>query len=217
MNKPVHCIAVLVENVRNLSIRQLDSPSNIRPNLPQVVVASFLNNPLKWKRNEEIKLPVNIKGDLNLPSIIWVPIIDEQETHKNEIIESPVNVNNIEKRAERMIVIRRRKMRRHKLKKLRKRMRFEFAKVRIMDVSCTFYIFNFMSFRVICFYILVSGVHIWISCSCLIRIFASPVCLCTTTLGGPFCSFIAQVIGHTKDLYPDAAEVPSVLRWRTLV
>lgn len=131
-------------NVRNLSIRQSDSINNIRPNLPEVFAADFLNNPFKWKRHEEIKLPVNIKGDLNLPSMIWFPIIDEQETHKNEIVESPTNVNNIEKRTERMIVIRRRKMRRHKLKKLRKRMRFEFAKVRVM--STTLYISNLIRY-----------------------------------------------------------------------
>jgi aurora kinase A-interacting protein len=35
----------------------------------------------------------------------------------------------IPKQAERMIVIRRNKMKRHKLKKLRKRMKFEWAKV----------------------------------------------------------------------------------------
>lgn len=44
-------------------------------------------------------------------------------------IEEPGKI--IEKQAARLIVIRRRKMKRHKLKKLRKKMKFEWAKVRL--------------------------------------------------------------------------------------
>ncbi|KAF7996532.1 hypothetical protein HCN44_002164 [Aphidius gifuensis] len=50
----------------------------------------------------------------------------------DKTIDLPTNNSsiNIEKQAARMIVIRRRKMRRHKLKKLRKKMKFKWAKVK---------------------------------------------------------------------------------------
>lgn len=46
----------------------------------------------------------------------------------NEII-IPTNSQKIEKQAARLVVIRKRKMKKHKLKKLRKKMKFEWAKV----------------------------------------------------------------------------------------
>ncbi|KRT81930.1 hypothetical protein AMK59_6174 [Oryctes borbonicus] len=60
--------------------------------------------------------------------MLWNPHINEDV---NKIIEEPVDasVDNT-KQAARLIVIRRKKMKKHKLKKLRKKMKFEWAKLR---------------------------------------------------------------------------------------
>ncbi|KAF7995686.1 hypothetical protein HCN44_006793 [Aphidius gifuensis] len=56
----------------------------------------------------------------------------KEDKTTDKTIDLPTNNSsiNIEKQAARMIVIRRRKMRRHKLKKLRKKMKFKWAKVK---------------------------------------------------------------------------------------
>lgn len=55
---------------------------------------------------------------------------EDKQTDKTIDLPTNNNVINIEKQAARMIVIRRRKMRVHKLKKLRKKMKFKWAKVK---------------------------------------------------------------------------------------
>ena len=54
----------------------------------------------------------------------------QEDIVPNKTIDLPSTENIIEKHAVRMIVIRRRKMRRHKLKKLRKRMKFFWGKIK---------------------------------------------------------------------------------------
>lgn len=85
-----------------------------------------------WQKNDEIQSPIsNIIKKIDLPNgNIWIPppVIDPSF---EKIIEAPPTPNSdIPKEAVRMIVIRRRKMKRHKLKKLRKRLRFFRAKVK---------------------------------------------------------------------------------------
>ncbi|XP_077290233.1 uncharacterized protein LOC143914022 [Arctopsyche grandis] len=62
-----------------------------------------------------------------LPKIISVPVLDKTI---DNFIDCPTNDDKTEKQAERLIVIRRKKMRVHKLRKLRKRMKYEWAKVK---------------------------------------------------------------------------------------
>lgn len=75
------------------------------------------------------------KVQLDLPTgLRWVPPIlddDNPATNNSKIrIELPTTITGeISKQAVRLIVIRRKKMKKHKLKKLRKRMKFEWAKV----------------------------------------------------------------------------------------
>lgn len=59
--------------------------------------------------------------------MLWNPHIHEKV---DKIIEEPVD-NSIDNtiQAAKLIVIRRKKMKKHKLRKLRKRMKFEWAKV----------------------------------------------------------------------------------------
>ncbi|BES91640.1 Hypothetical protein NTJ_04448 [Nesidiocoris tenuis] len=73
-----------------------------------------------------VPLTVRTPGILDRLDVpwIWIPPPDRIPAP----IENPTEV--IEKQAARLIVIRRRKMRRHKLKKLRKRMKYEWAKKR---------------------------------------------------------------------------------------
>lgn len=84
-----------------------------------------------WQKNENIQLPIgNSIKKIDLPNgMAWMPfpLIDPQN---EKTIEAPSTVNSdITKEAVRMIVIRRKKMKKHKLRKLRKRLRFYRAKV----------------------------------------------------------------------------------------
>lgn len=75
-------------------------------------------------------LPITNINPIQLPynkKIFWVPLIEESITSNNEINEPETNKINIE--AARLIVIRRKKMKKHKLRKLRKKMKYEWAKV----------------------------------------------------------------------------------------
>lgn len=89
----------------------------------QVDFSQFL-----YKPQARIELPViTIIDTFQLP-----PARDTVEsTYDPEYyIEAPAQGGLVQKQAARLIVIRRRKMKKHKLKKLRKRMKFEWAKVR---------------------------------------------------------------------------------------
>lgn len=76
--------------------------------------------------NLNVELPNGLKYIL--------PLIDPVA---NEEIEAPAVDDSIEKEAVTMIVIRRKKMKKHKLKKLRKRMKFEWAKVFMLYIKAT--------------------------------------------------------------------------------
>lgn len=104
--------------------------TNVVSILPQIAVS---NNWI-YKENDKVQTPLtNIKIDIPkgfnyIPSII--------EPLQNLHIEAPsTSDSDITKHAERLIVIRRKKMKKHKLRKLRKRMKFEWAKVRFSPGS----------------------------------------------------------------------------------
>jgi hypothetical protein len=74
-----------------------------------------------------------IRIELPVTSIIdtfQLPSIRDTVDSSYDRIEAPTQGGLIQKQAARLIVIRRRKMKKHKLKKLRKKMKFEWAKVR---------------------------------------------------------------------------------------
>lgn len=96
------------------------------------ISCSYLHNPWIWQKQEQIKLPVNHIKPITLPNgmLTILPLTEpEHESIISKIIEDPVSVNNDTKQAARLIVIRRKKMKKHKLRKLRKRMKYEWAKV----------------------------------------------------------------------------------------
>jgi len=76
-------------------------------------------------------------GDIpsNLPMIesprsTWLNEINDIIGNNHQRIDAPPVPQINEKKAEKLIVIRKRKMKKHKLKKLRRKMKFEWAKVR---------------------------------------------------------------------------------------
>lgn len=98
-----------------------------------------VSSPLVWKYNpifaSQSLITPKKKSILDLPVPVSyiiqdVPkfILPIEDTVKTEVIEDPTKV--IEQKAARLIVIRRKKMKKHKLKKLRIKMKFEWAKVR---------------------------------------------------------------------------------------
>jgi hypothetical protein len=81
-----------------------------------------------YKPETKIEIPfISIIDTFQLPSIR--DTVDSTYDRKY-YIEAPTHDGLIQKQAARLIVIRRRKMKKHKLKKLRKKMKFEWAKVR---------------------------------------------------------------------------------------
>lgn len=114
-------------NVYNSSF----SPSNLyNVNLPVMNFSPHsinIFNELPFKNKLPImdmpRLPINTI----LPVISNIPVLEDPLTNKE--IDCPTEGRIDEKHAVRMIVIRRRKMRIHKLKKLRRKMKYEWAKV----------------------------------------------------------------------------------------
>ncbi|CAH1966685.1 unnamed protein product [Acanthoscelides obtectus] len=102
--------------------------------IPLVVQAQQEKNPWIWQQNDKIKVPVIQKiNRIDLPNgLTWVPPeLNDPCDNFSKSIEAPaVPSNNIPKEAIRIIVIRRKKMKKHKLRKLRKRMKFVWAKLR---------------------------------------------------------------------------------------
>jgi hypothetical protein len=91
--------------------------------IQQLELSTFLG-----KSQARIGLPaVFIVDTLRLPPIIDIVKSTYEPKH---YIEAPAQGDLVHKQAARLIVIRRRKMKKHKLKKLRKRMKYEWAKVR---------------------------------------------------------------------------------------
>ncbi|KAF5279148.1 hypothetical protein FQR65_LT03394 [Abscondita terminalis] len=88
-----------------------------------------LNNWI-YRQPDHIKPPVRIVNEIQLPNgLIWTPPKIEPNLDTPEI-EDPLDCNNSEISAARLIVIRRKKMKKHKLKKLRKKLKYERAKIR---------------------------------------------------------------------------------------
>lgn len=111
-------------------VRSLHNASNSIKNtssfLPLVILSQHTNHWI-YQRNENIGLPLKHPTILDQlsNSLKWVPPV--QETSK----EAPTTQNSdTVKQAARLIIIRRKKMKKHKLKKLRLRMKYEWAKVR---------------------------------------------------------------------------------------
>ena len=85
-------------------------------------------NTFYYKPERRIELPVSsIIDNFKLPPIRDIDVVNDKPASS---IEMPSQGNVLEKQAARLIVIRRRKMKKHKLKKLRIKMKFEWAKVR---------------------------------------------------------------------------------------
>ncbi|XP_022900719.2 uncharacterized protein [Onthophagus taurus] len=107
--------------------RNLTTQPNIHIKTPPLTLTSLIN-PWIIQKEEKIRLPVLNNNQINLPSgMFYIPKIDKNV--QDEIDEPSKNFND-EIQAARLIIIRRKKMRKHKLQKLRKKMRFEWAKVR---------------------------------------------------------------------------------------
>lgn len=102
-------------------------------NAPLVLTSNLVKNPWIWQKQTSIESPAtNIAPVVELPrSIFWIPPKNDPDvpSTKSEIQEPILEINKHEKQAVKLIVIRRHKMRKHKLKKLRKKMKFEWAKV----------------------------------------------------------------------------------------
>ncbi|XP_060530333.1 uncharacterized protein LOC132704380 [Cylas formicarius] len=95
-----------------------------------VIPSSLTSNPHIWRENGVLKLPTIINTRLDFPNdATFKPPLADPETKKQ--IEAPaLPESSTPKEAVRLIVIRRKKMKKHKLKKLRKKMKFEWAKRR---------------------------------------------------------------------------------------
>ncbi|XP_045473150.1 uncharacterized protein LOC123679744 [Harmonia axyridis] len=94
--------------------------------IPQL---SKIENNWIYRRNEDIKTPFNYGQKIEIPRNYNLPIIEDPI--KNDIIiETPPDNNNNRIEAARLVVIRRQKMKNHKLKKLRKKLKFIRAKIR---------------------------------------------------------------------------------------
>lgn len=119
-------------------IRALNSTKLNYTNVPRLAVShisainSNVQNNWIYKRETEVKVPFLDNKAISLPNgIFWVPSNTDETRDKKTIIEAPsVEGSDVEKQAVRMIIIRRKKMKKHKLKKLRKKMKFEWAKRR---------------------------------------------------------------------------------------
>ncbi|XP_066245684.1 uncharacterized protein [Euwallacea similis] len=98
--------------------------------ISKIQLAPLLNHWI-YPQNYQIQSPVPINSLIDLPgSLLRVPPHIEPIKIKNEIIAPSTENSETPKLAIRMIVIRRKKMKKHKLKKLRKKMKFEWAKRR---------------------------------------------------------------------------------------
>lgn len=106
-------------------------PSEVHPSLficnvnTSILKTPYITDPPKVKIID-LPFPV-IKQISDVPRTLNIKYEDNLPMKE---IQDPISSNILEKKAARLIVIRRRKMKRHKLKKLRMRMKFEWAKIR---------------------------------------------------------------------------------------
>nr|CAH7731727.1 unnamed protein product [Callosobruchus chinensis] len=100
--------------------------------VPLVVQAQQEKNPWIWQQNDKIKAPVIQQiNRIELPNgLVWIPPEINTPVQERTIEAPALPSNNLTKHAARLIVIRRKKMKKHKLRKLRKRMKFVWAKLR---------------------------------------------------------------------------------------
>lgn len=98
-------------------------------NVNSILAVTAIKNPWIWQKQTSIESPLLRITPLELPkSIFWIPPKSDPVSD-TEIQDPTLEINKHEKQAVKLIVIRRHKMRKHKLKKLRKKMKFEWAKV----------------------------------------------------------------------------------------
>ncbi|XP_025831253.1 uncharacterized protein LOC112904710 [Agrilus planipennis] len=107
----------------------------ITPNNTILTPLSPITQEWIWKKRYPIKLPVNVNTpSLELPKVSNLDIPLEMpfstDDNRSSIVEPPTNTDTVRKEAARLIVIRRKKMRKHKLRKLRKKMKYVWAKIR---------------------------------------------------------------------------------------
>lgn len=105
---------------------------NVKKSTPIMTQLLNVENPWIWRKNDNVQSPIgNHISKIDFPnSIAWLPLPFVDPQNEN-VIEAPsTSGSDIAKHAIRMIVIRRKKMKRHKLKKLRKRQLFFRAKVK---------------------------------------------------------------------------------------
>ncbi|KAB0794293.1 hypothetical protein PPYR_11132 [Photinus pyralis] len=117
----------LVSNIakRTLSTTQ----TSITRNPPPCTFHPLLQNDWVCPKPDPVKLPIRITPEIKSPhDILWIPPLTEPPTDREMI--DPISINEERKEAVRLIVIRRKKMKKHKLKKLRKKLKYERAKVR---------------------------------------------------------------------------------------
>lgn len=106
-------------------------PSEVHPSLfisslnTNILKTLYIIDPPKVKIID-LPFPV-IKQIYDVPRVLNIKYEDNLPAKE---IQDPISSNSYEKKAARLIVIRRRKMKRHKLKKLRKKMKFEWGKIR---------------------------------------------------------------------------------------
>lgn len=105
---------------------------NMRSPIPFSTKLANVENCWIWQQNDRIQSPtLNKINKIDLPNdLTWIrlPLTDPSN---EKIIEAPAIPNSdMPKEAITMLVIRRKKMKKHKLRKLRKRLRFYRAKVK---------------------------------------------------------------------------------------
>ncbi|XP_065156057.1 uncharacterized protein [Atheta coriaria] len=105
-----------------------------KPCIPLLGIQSGLNSNWIYHEPAPLQNPL-IENSIRFPNgLLWVPPDEDPDDFNGRDsikIDAPTTIENtIEKQAARLIVIRRKKMKKHKLKKLRKRMKYEWAKVR---------------------------------------------------------------------------------------
>lgn len=137
------CSRLASISIRNLNISSSSTPSSVSPHFHPQDALKFNQITLQSTNSSLIK-EIGGQRPLWRKEIYELPLtnkIVENPTQVNKVIEDiskieksidlPTDSNrNNEKQAARLIVIRKRKMRKHKLRKLRKKMKFVWAKAK---------------------------------------------------------------------------------------
>ncbi|CAG9769227.1 unnamed protein product [Ceutorhynchus assimilis] len=114
----------------NPIIRKCLSTQQQIPRLPRIHFIPALNSWI-YNQNDKIISPKNSSNKIELPNgLTWVPPLIDPIKISTEIIVPSTQTADTPREAIRMIVIRRKKMKRHKLRKLKKKMKYEWAKLK---------------------------------------------------------------------------------------